>query len=213
MLLNINGEAQRNFRGEISFAMTSPDNSVSVKIHAFYWKNRIKFETHVEKVPGGVDLKNEIIILNFKDSTIDRIKPDEGFVEREKMMDPKTSRPVSRLVADPSKKLVILGEECTWYAAPSFSKEEVKNGKAIQTNATLGIWYAERLHFDIPDTLHFVDMVPLFSNDKIALGSEISIEVGDQKIELQTRAFRIKNGRVKNSVFRYPKGFDIRVKD
>jgi hypothetical protein len=129
------------------------------------------------------------------------------------MLSDKSNKDIPFMVADSSNRLKILGYECIRFASPLLSNDEMKDGEKVKTEASLGIWYATDLHFDIPDILHNVQMVPLFTNDRIAMGSEIEIGAGSMKLQLKTRAISVRKKKPGKSVFRYPKGFEIQVKD
>jgi|GEM_PF-2228250 len=204
--------AQTNFEGRIDFRMTSPDSSVNVVITAYYKKDKIRFDTQVFSAVPGMDVKNERIIIDFSDSSIFRIKEEERFVETEKMVSNKNDD-LPQLVPDSSNQLIILDRPCTGYSAGQIEKKELKEGKEVTTKASILIWYADDLLFIVPSKFHLIQMVPLFTNGHIALGSDIHIESDGQTISLHTRATKMEKRRLHKKVFALPAGFPIKASD
>jgi len=202
---------QENFEGVIRFHMTSKDSAVNVHITAFFKKDKIKFATEVLSSAPGVDAKNETIIINFRDSLIERIKFEEKFVETEKMQSDSTGD-FPQLKRD-STKTEILGYECTLFTTGNITKIEQKSGQNVETNVNIRICYARDLYFRIQPGLRTVQMVPLFTNDHIALGSTIQIESDGQKYVLVTRAISIEKKTLEWSVFELPANFPVRASD
>ena len=86
IFLSITAIGQKNFEGIVHYGLTiKKDSAALVDMVAYFKKEKIKIVTTVRKASGGMDLKNETIILDFKDSVIDRIKDDGKIVERERM--------------------------------------------------------------------------------------------------------------------------------
>jgi hypothetical protein len=117
------------------------------------------------------------------------------------------------ILSDTSAAMSVLGFICRRYSSGEIQKNEIKDGNPLTTTASLNIWYADKLVFDVPDVLHAIQMVPLFTNDHIALGSDIKIKAAGRELSLSTRAISIKKGHIRKSVFRFPKGFSVRLDD
>ena len=84
--LSITAIGQKIFEGIVHYELTvKKDSAALVDMTAYFKKDKIKIVTTVRKTSEGMDLKNETIILNFKDAVIDRIKEEGKIIERERM--------------------------------------------------------------------------------------------------------------------------------
>ena len=202
--------AQKNFEGTIRYQMVSPDSTVLVNITAWYGRDRILFTTAPEKAPPGTDLKAETILLDFRKAAIDRYKPNDKVVERERMTGKGKKQDIPVLNMAPALAKPILGHPCTARTTGRFSKSEQKDSVTITVAGEMVFWYADDLVFSVPDSLLMIQMVPLFTNGHIALGSEIKIEPPGMRFVLHTEAKEIKPGRLRRAVFRHPKGYRLR---
>ncbi|MET0394266.1 MAG: hypothetical protein ABW019_14060 [Chitinophagaceae bacterium] len=202
--------AQQNFEGTIRYRMVSPDSAVLVNISAWYGKNRILFTTAPEKAPPGTDLKAETILLDFRKAAIDRYKPNDKVVEREFMTRKGKKQDIPALTMAPALAKQVLGHPCTARTTGRFSKSEQKDSVTVAVAGEMVFWYADDLIFRVPDSLLMVQMVPLFTNGHIALGSKIKIEPPGMRFVLHTEAKEIKPGRLRRTVFRHPKGYRLR---
>jgi hypothetical protein len=204
--------AQQRFEGMISYLLVSADSSIQLNIDAWYKKDKIKFVTTVKKLPVAGMYKNETIVLDFKKAVIDRVKDDRKIIERESMTGSgkKQDIPALKNYGDTT----ILGHLCSGFGSGKFSKEEKKDSKAVTTSGEFRIWYANDLFFNVPDSLKMIQMVPLFTNGHVALGSNIAIAQAGTNIALRTQATEIKSiKRLKRSVFRYPKHYKLRANE
>lgn len=209
LLLSGGIAAQKNFEGLIRYRMVSADSSIRVDITAWYKKEKIRFATEVKKAPAAADLKRETILLDFKKATIDRLKEEEKTVEREWMTGKGKKQDIPALtVSGTSKK--ILGHDCTGFTSGLFSKTGQKDTATVLTAGEINFWYADELFFAVADSLKMIQMVPLFTNGHIALGSEIRIQQGGISIILHTEAKEIQAKRLKPSLFRHPAGYRLR---
>lgn len=204
--------AQKKFEGIIRYRMLSADSSLRVGITAWYKKDKIKFTTVLEKGPAGGDLKNETIILDFKKAAIDRFKDKDKTVEREWMRGKNKKQDIPSLAASGAVK-TILGHWCTGYTSGSISKSEKKDGSAVTTAGEIELWYAADLLFPVPDSLLMIQMIPLFTNGHIALGSDIKIQQAAISLILHTEAQEIQPGKLQKSLFRHPRGYQLRYND
>jgi hypothetical protein len=203
--------AQSNFEGNIEFLLVSQDSSIQLNISAWFTNDKIKVITKVKKAPADADAKNEIIIIDFKNGVIDRIKTADKKVERESMTGKGKKQDIPGLQISDEKKS-ILGQACTGYTTGKFSKEIEKDssGSTINENE-IRIWYADELRYEIPDSLKMIQMVPMFTNGYIALGSEINIRLGEHSFQLATEAKAINPSkkRLPAALFRHPKDYPL----
>lgn len=202
--------AQKNFEGTIHYQMVSPDSNVLVNITAWYGKDKILFTTAPEKAPPGADLKAETILLDFKKAAIDRYKPQDKVVERELMTGKGKKQDIPVLTVFPAAAKQILGHPCTARGTGHFSKTEQKDSVTVTAGGEITFWYADDLAFRVPDSLRMIQMVPLFTNNHIALGSDIKIEPPGMRLVLHTEAKEIRPEKLKARVFRHPKGYKLR---
>ena len=207
----ITGRAQQPFEGRIDYLLTSRDSGVRVLVTTFYGYNKIYFETSVIKAPAALNAKNEKILLDFDSSYIDRYHDDEKKIQRQRLKPAGDNQvPVFSRTAD---TMTIAGHPTVTWATPVFEKEEGKDSVKVTVTGQLAIHYAEDLSFPVPDSLKTVEMIPLFSNGHIALGSEITITLGKVKLLLTTRPRDIRPGKLGKNVFKRPEGYTIDLED
>ena len=204
--------AQKPFQGKIDYTLASRDSSVVIDISSWYRKDRICFIVKKTKLPKGMESADERIILNFKDGFIERIKDNERKVEREPLTGPGAKRDLPVFMRS-DDTLILLGQRCHRYSTPALHKEVMKDSMNIDVDANASIWYADDLLFPVPDSMKTVQMVPLFTNGHIALGSNIAIKAGPADLQLQTRARQIVHRKVSASMFRVPKGYVVEDND
>lgn len=205
-------KAQKKFEGVIHYLMVSADSSLQVAITAWYKKDKIKFTTELKKGPGAGDIKNETIIIDLQKSAIDRVKDNQKTVEREWLTGKNRKQVIPFLTASGSTH-TILGYPCTEYTSGQFSKSEKKDTSTVVTAGELKFWYANELLFPVPDSLKMTQMIPLFTNGHIALGSEIRIRQAVINLVLHTEAKEIHPQKLRKSVFRHPKGYRLKHND
>lgn len=162
-----------------------------------------------------MDLKNETIILNFKDAVIDRIKEEGKIIERERMSLNHKKQDIPDLGSNLQKSIIILNHPCIEFTTGPFSKEEVKDSAIVSSKGEIKIFYAKDLIFPVPDSLKMIQMVPLFTNGNIALRTEIKIEQGPIAIILSCEAKEILPAKkaLPGSVFRNPKGYSLKFNE
>jgi hypothetical protein len=201
--------AQKKFEGSIRYLMVSADSSIVLSITAYYKKTKIRFVTEIGKAPAGAGLKSETILLDFKKPAIERLKDKEKTVEREWMTGKGKKQDLPSLTASGTMK-TILGHPCREYTSGRFLKSEQKDSATVATAGEIRFWYADDLLFPVPDSLKMIQMVPLFTNGHIALGSEIQIQQAGISLILHTEAKEIHAQRLKRLLFRYPKDYRLR---
>lgn len=201
--------AQKNFEGVIRYRMASRDSTIRVNITAWFKKDKILFTTTPQQAPPGSDLKNETILLDFSKAAIDRYKPQEKKVERESMTGSGKKQDIPALKVAPAAGKSILGHPCTAFTSGAFSKTEKKDSALVTTAGEIIFWYADDLVFRVPDSLLMIQMVPLFTNNHVALGSEIKVAQGNMQLLLRTEATEIQAKKLRPSLFRHPKGYSL----
>ena len=213
--LSITTIGQQNFEGIIRYEFSvKKDSTARVDMTAYFKQDRIKLVTTVAKALPGMDLKNETIIINFKDATIDRFKPESKIVERERMQ-PGQKQDIPELIVHLQNTRTILNYSCTEYTTGPFSKEEIKNSATVTTKGEIKIFYANDLLFPVEDSLKMIQMIPLFTNGNIALKTEIKIEQGPVAIVITCEAKEIEAGPkgLPDSVFEYPKDYSLKFNE
>lgn len=214
LLLAFSGlAAQQNFEGMIRYTMVSRDTMIRVHITAWYRKDKILFTTQPEKAPPGSDLKAETVLLDFTKAAIDRYHPAEKTVRREWMNGEDKKQDIPSLTVSGTTGRSILGHRCTAFTSGPFSKSEKKDSVTVTTAGEMVFWYADDLIFRVPDSLRMIQMVPLFTNDHIALGSEIIIEKAGMRFVLRTEAKEIQAQKLSPSLFRHPKDYRLRFNE
>jgi hypothetical protein len=214
-IITIGTIAQKSFEGIIHYEFTvKKDSTARVDMTAYFKEDKIKLVATVAKPIPGMDLKNETLIINFKDATIDRFKPETKVVERERMK-PGKKQDIPELMIRLQNTRNILKHLCTEFTTGPFSKEEVKDSATITTKGEIKIFYANDLIFPVEDSLKMIQMVPLFTNGNIALKTEIKIEQGPIVIVVACEAKQIEavpNG-LPDSVFEHPKDYGLKFNE
>ena len=156
------------FEGIVHYELTiKTDSTAKLDVTAYFKKDKIKIVTAVKKTSGGMDLKNETIILNFTESTIDRFK-DNKTIERQRLRSKEGKRDIPDLSPQLQKTVVILNHTCTEFTTGPFSKKEIKDSVTVTSKGEIRVFYANDLRFPVPDSLQMIEMIPLFTNGKIA---------------------------------------------
>jgi hypothetical protein len=204
------------FEGIIRYQMTvKKDSAALVDMTAYFKKDKIKIVTTVRETSEGMDLKNETIILNFKEATIDRIKEEGKTIERERMSLQQKKQDIPDLSSLRQNSITILNHPCTEFSTGLFSKDEIKDSVIVTSKGEIKIFYASDLIFPVPDSLKMIQMVPLFTNGNIALRTEIKIEQAPVIVTLSCEAKEIQPAKkgLPASVFRYPKGYSLKFNE
>ncbi len=205
--------AQHRFEGRIGYLMSSPDSNIQVKIQAWYGYDLIRFTYQVIKSPDKslVPVQNETVILDFRNGNIDRLKPREKIVEREKMTSGKGRKQDIPDLSATGRSREILQRRCKEYTSGLVTKQEP--GDSTQASLNITIWYADDMAFNVVDSLKMIQMVPLFSNGHIALGSEIQVQKGPVSLLLRTEAVEIDPSKEKlpASLFRAPRNYKLKI--
>lgn len=216
VFLSITANSLQLFEGIIHYELTVKKDSVAVvDMTAYFKKDKIKIVTTVRKMSEGMDLKNETIILNFKEAVIDRIKEENKIIERERMSLHHKKQDIPDLGSNLQNSITILHHPCTEFTTGPFSKQEIKDSATITSKGEIKIFYANDLIFPVPDSLKMIQMVPLFTNGNIALRTEIRIEQGPVAVTLSCEAKEIQPAKkgLRSSVFRYPKGYSLKFNE
>ena len=213
LLSAITGHSQEPFEGRIDYLLVSRDSSIKLLISGFYGEQQLFVNMKVLKAPAqGMDVKDEKILLDFRHGFLDRIHDSTRIIQRDFLTGPKAKRdlpPITRT----TDTVRVLGELATAYATDQFSKEEVKDSVQTMMKGKVKIWYANDLLFPVPDSMAMVQMVPLFTNGHVALGSTIELEAGPMKLLLTTRAVEIRKGKLGPAIFRLPEGYKVELDD
>lgn len=207
--------AQQNFEGIIHYEFTvKTDSTAKVNMTVYFKEDKIKLVATVAKPIPGMDLKNETLIMNFKDATIDRFKPESKKVERERMK-PGEKQDIPELMIHIQNTRDILNHACTEYTTGPFTKEEVKDSATVTTKGEIKIFYANDLIFPIDDSVKMIQMIPLFTNGNIALKTEIKVEQGPMSIVITCEAKKIEPTPqgLPDSIFEYPKDYSLKFND
>lgn len=207
--------AQKNFEGIIHYEFTvKKDSTAKVDMTVYFKGDKIKLVAAVAKPIPGMDLKNETLIINFKDATIDRFKPDSKIVERERMKSGE-KQDIPELMIRLQNTRNILNHPCTEYTTGPFSKEEVKDSAIVTTRGEIKIFYANDLIFPVDDSVKMIQMIPLFTNGNIALKTEIKVEQGPVSIVVTCEAKKIEPTPqgLPDSIFEYPKDYSLKFND
>ena len=216
VFLSITAIGQKNFEGIVHYELTvKKDSAALVDMIAYFKKDKIKIVTTVRKTSEGMDLKNETIILNFKEAVIDRIKEEGKIIERERMSLNHKKQDIPDLGSNLQNSITILNHPCTEFTTGPFSKDEIKDSVMVSSKGEIKIFYANDLIFPVPDSLKMIQMVPLFTNGNVALRTEIKIEQGPVAVTLSCEAKEIQPAKkgLPGSVFRYPKGYSLKFNE
>jgi hypothetical protein len=216
VFLYVTAIGQKSFEGIVHYELTvKKDSAALVDMMAYFKKDKIKIVTTVRKTSEGMDLKNETIILNFKEGFIDRIKEDGQIIERERMSLHHKKQDIPDLRSNLQHSIIILNHPCTEFTGGPFSKEEIKDSAMVSSTGEIKIFYANDLIFPVPDSLKMVQMVPLLTNGTVALRTEIKIEQGPVAITLSCEAKEIRRAKkgLPGSLFRYPKGYSLKFNE
>lgn len=205
-------KAQSPFQGKIDYLLLSRDSTISIAITAVYLSPRILFDMRVVKAPAALGMKTERIILDFGNGFIDRIDMEAKKIRREPLTGPQAKRDLPGLTAGPDTSR-ILGYLVIPYKSPGISKQEMKDSMLVTTTGDVTIRYAPSLLFPVPDSMKMVQMVPLFTNGYVALGSTISISVGKLNLQLNTSALNIRKQKIKASTFTVYKSYAVELDD
>lgn len=213
LLLPVTLSAQKTFTGTIDYRLTNADTSLDVRVQAIFIPGRIRFHTQPVKVPAGADIKEELLILDFEQAAIFRIKDKEKMVEQENIGGKNSKQDLP--VLQPADTAHILGQLVTEYSSGWVEKEEVKGKDTVKSQVNARFWYASNLLFPIPDSLSREQMVPLFSNGHVCLGFSILVRSAGLKFDLLSRAWQLRPGRPRklSKLFRFPKDYTQREKD
>lgn len=205
--------AQKTFTGTIDYRLINTDTSLDVRVQAVFIPGRIRFSMHPVKVPAGADVKEELMILDFEQAAIFRIKDKEKIVERENIGGQNSKQDLPAL--KPADTSHILGLVVTEYSSGWVEKEEVKGKDTISTRVRASFWYASDLLFPIPDSLRHEQMVPLFTNGRVCLGFSILIRSAPLQFDLVSRAQQLRPGKARrlSKLFRFPKDYKHIMKD
>ncbi|RYY63052.1 MAG: hypothetical protein EOO05_00455 [Chitinophagaceae bacterium] len=205
--------AQEPFEGRIDYLLTSRDSTLRLLISGFYSGQKIFVNMKVLKAPvSGMDVKDEKILLDFENGFLDRIHDSARIIQRQMMTGPNAKRDIA-VINKTTDTMSFLGEHATAYATPVLSKEEMKDSMKVSVSAQVKIWYANELLFPVPDSMAMVQMVPLFTNGHVALGSAIQVDAGPMKLLLSTRAVEIRKGKLGPAIFRLPEGYKVELDD
>ena len=199
---------QEPFEGIIEYRMTSPDSTVDVRINAIFGQQKIRFTTKIISGIPILGLKEEDVLINFQNSVIEREIHSDSTVEFEEM---RGNSDIPFLVEDPSSRRKILGHDCILYNAGEINRKEVKDGDTVEVKANLKIWYSTDLHYPVPDELKMIQMVPLFTNGKVALGSGAEVKLGPAVLHLSTTATWIEAGSTNPRDFEHPPGYKFKA--
>jgi hypothetical protein len=213
LLLPVTLSAQKTFTGTIDYRLTNTDTSLDVRVQAIFIPGRIRFHMQPVKVPAGADIKEELLILDFEQAAIFRIKDREKMVERENIGGKNSKQDLPFLhPADTSR---ILGHLVRAYSSGWIEKTEVKGTDTVKSQINARFWYASNLPFPVPDSLSREQMVPLFTNGHVCLGFSILVRSAALRFDLLSRAWQVRSGKTRrlSKLFRFPKGYTQREKD
>ncbi len=160
LLLPVTLSAQKPFTGTIDYRLTNTDTSLDVRVQAVFIPGRIRFSMQPVKAPAGADVKEELLILDFEQAAIFRIKDKEKIVERENIGGKNSKQDLPSL--KPADTAHILGKLVTEYSSGWIEKEEIKGKDTVKTRVRASFWYASDLLYPIPDSLSREQMVPPF---------------------------------------------------
>lgn len=213
LLLPVTVSAQKSFTGTIDYRLTNTDTSLDVRVQAVFIPGKIRFSLHPVKTPAGADVKEELLILDFEQAAIFRIKDKEKIVERENMGGKNSKQDIPSL--KPADTSYILGRLVREYSSGWVEKEEIKGKDTVKNRVRASFWYAGDLAYPIPDSLSREQMVPLFTNGRVCLGFSILVRSGALEFDLLSRAQNLRTGRVRklSKLFRFPEDYTHRKKD
>lgn len=213
LLLPVTLYAQQPFTGTIDYRLTNADTSLDVRVQAIFIPGRIRFHMHPVNVPAGADIKEELLILDFEQAAIFRIKDKEKMIEREAIGGKNSKQDLPDL--KPTDTSYILGHPVRTYSSGWIEKDEIKGTDTVKTRVNASFWYASNLFYPIPDSLGREQMVPLFTNGHVCLGFSIRVRSAALQFDLLSRAWRLRPGRARklSKLFRFPKDYTQRQKD
>lgn len=213
LLLPAAVSAQKPFTGTIDYRFTNTDTSLDVQVQAVFIPGRIRFSLHPVKVPAGADIKEELLILDFQQAAIFRIKDQEKIVERENIGGKNSKQELPSI--KPAGTAHILGKPVTEYSSDWVEKKEQKGKDTVSTGIRASFWYADDLLYPVPDSLAREQMIPLFTNGRVCLGFSILVRAAALDFDLLSRAQRLRPGKARklSKLFRLPKDYTHREKD
>ncbi|OJW38452.1 MAG: hypothetical protein BGO54_06050 [Sphingobacteriales bacterium 46-32] len=213
LLLPVTLSAQKTFTGTIDYRLTNTDTSLDVRVQAIFIPGRIRFHMQPVKVPAGADIKEELLILDFEQAAIFRIKDKEKIVERENIGGENSKQDLPAL--QPADTSQILGQPVRTYSSGWIEKTEVKGTDTIKSQVNASFAYASHLSYPIPDSLSREQMVPLFTNGHVCLGFAIRVRSAALRFDLLSRAWQLRPGKTRklSKLFRFPKDYTQRQKD
>lgn len=213
LLLPVTLSAQKTFTGTIDYQLTNTDTSLDVRVQAIFIPGRVRFHMQPVKVPAGADIKEELLILDFEQAAIFRIKDREKMVERENLGGKNSKQDLPFLL--PADTAYILGQLVRAYSSGWIEKNEVRGTDTVKSQVNASFSYACNLLFPIPDSLSREQMVPLFTNGHVCLGFSIRVRSAALQFDLQSQAWQLRPGKRRNlsKLFRFPKDYTKREKD